>query len=394
MDGNDNNIPSEDIEEEEDSGSYFLQPTSSPYDIAEKIKQANDDLYNENQNYEDKESKVKFKDNLIDYEPVFSYDDASSIESDENVDYSLMEHDTALLENQLQSALILNVSNSDIEEEEEEEIIEEIPVDESTPPREIEEENINFNVQLENFPKESKESKNNNNFQNTAVKRDIKPKFNIFIPGGISCKRHCIDDVDRFDFNSNIKKIELVEKPYKCPRLKLRKRNCCENNELKLHQKLPLYNGLKSEYGLNALQLESRQRRNETLKLKERERNRVIEERKRQKEQQNEEVFCAWLKDVSSRKIHQKKMNRQPSSLTSTTLIFPSKPFEGEKRPRTTSYRFNKSNIKKQRPHTSSSCVFIELPQSVLRNGINIGDLLVTKGSQAVTKKLHVLTVS
>ncbi|KAK4881256.1 hypothetical protein RN001_004575 [Aquatica leii] len=360
-----NDIPIEIIEEEEDCESYFLQPASSPYDIAEKLKEANENLNNEHLNYEEKQTKVKFKDNLVDYEPEFSYDDVSSIKSEDNIDYALMDHDTSILENHLATALILNVSDVE-EDEDDEEVIEEISIDCSSPPCEVKDENVNFNVQCEHSNKCTNEDKLNKSVEKKIIKKKVQAKFNLFIPEGISCKRHCIDDVDRFNFNSSITKIHLFEKSYKCPRLKLQRRNCCENNELKFQQKLPHYNGLRSEYGLNALQLERRQRRNEILQLKEQERQRVIEERKQRKEQQNEKVFCEWLKEVSSRKVNQKKSVKTLPLLNRATLMFSGKETEKYKRPTTADQPIMKSIVKRRRPHTSTSCVFIEVPQNVL----------------------------
>ncbi|KAF5300406.1 hypothetical protein FQA39_LY02205 [Lamprigera yunnana] len=390
------NIPNLPLEgtEEEDCESFFLQPASSPYNIIEKIKEANDALINEDDDSADKEAKVKFKENLVDYEPEFSYDDASSIETEDNIDYSLMEPDTSILESRLQSALILNVNESNGEDNDEEEIIEDISNQVIIFPSDDEEEEIEsveFNVECEDTATYEDKSTPKPNTDTPILKKGSKTKSNIFIPDGILCKKHCIENTDYLDFNSNIKKINLTEKLYKCPRLKLRRRNCCENNEIKIQQSLPRYNGLRSEYGLNGIQLERRERRKQILRMKEQERQKIIEERKRRKEEQNEEVFCEWLKDVSTRKSRRIKPMKSAPSLNSATILFSNKEQEVSKRPKTAS--FIKTSVKKRRP--STSCVFIEIPRSVLRKGISIGDLLVTTSdNRATTKKLHVLTVS
>ncbi|KAF2892570.1 hypothetical protein ILUMI_13602 [Ignelater luminosus] len=374
----------------------ILQPASSPYNISEKVKEANTALFSEEVNFEEKESKVKFKEDLVDYEPELSYDDTTSIESEDNIDYSLMEQDTTILESQLQTALILNVCNTDEEEEEIGEIIEEIP-EEITPT--LIESNINFSVQCESTThkqvSELKTEIEQSNQQNKCneLNKSNKTKFSkkMHKVEDISCKRHCIDSIDRFDFNANISvsKINLREKPYQCPRLKLQRRNCCEKNEIKAQQKLPSYTGLRSEYGLNAAQLEKRERIREILKLREQERQRILEENKRRKIQQNEQIFCEWLKSVSIRKNQQKKNDRTRQPLSSTVNItFPTKPPEAVKqRPKTANEILPKHTIKKKRPHTSSTCIFIEVPPSVLQKGIHIGDLLVTKSSKMATKK-------
>lgn len=379
-----------------------LQPASSPYNISEKVKEANTALFNEEVNMEEKESKVKFKEDLVDYEPELSYDDTTSIESEDNIDYSLMEQDTTILESQLQTALILNVCNTDEEEEEIGEIIEEIP-EEITPT--LVESNISFSVQCEStthkqvseLKTEMEHSNQQNKFNESSKSNKTKFSKKIHKAEDISCKRHCIDSIDRFDFNANISisKINIREKPYQCPRLKLQRRNCCEKNEIKTQQKLPCYTGLRSEYGLNAAQLERRERRREIIKLREQERQRIIEENKRRRIEQNEQIFCEWLKAVSTRKNQQKTNDRIRQPLSSTVITFPSKSQDAVKqRPKTANEILPKHTIKKKRPHTSSACIFIEVPPSVLQKGIHIGDLLVTKSSKMATKKLHVLAVT
>ncbi|KAB0800220.1 hypothetical protein PPYR_05960 [Photinus pyralis] len=375
---------------EDDYGNYFLQPASSPYDIAEKVKQANNELFNENQNVEDKQVKVKFRENLVDYEPEFSYDDVSSIESEDNIDYSALDQDTSILESHLETALILNVTNSDEEQNEE---VEEEEVIELIPNTFISEENVDgsISVRCENVSDKDRQDYNRSAEIESKTSPLRKNHKTLYLSEEISCKRHCIDSIDRFDFNSNIRKVHLVEKPFKCPRLKLQHRNCCENNDIKLQQKLPCYNGLRSEYGLNALQLERRERRNEILKLKEQERQRVIEERKRRKVQQNEEIFCEWLRSVSSRKNYHKNVKRK-APLNTTKITFPAKL---DDRPNTAfnSQKDVKQAMQKKRPYTSSTCIFIEVPQGILENGISIGDLLV-KGKRKDNKQLHLLTFS
>lgn len=322
-----------------------------------------------------------------------SYDETSSIESEEHLDYSIMEQDTTILENQLQNALILNVCNTD-----DDDIIEEIE-DYVTPIYVEENETTNFDMQYANnyckqlheIQNEIKETKSDDQKIKFKPPKKIKEE-------NITCKRHCVDDIERFDFNANIcvRKINLIEKPYRCPRLKLQRRNCCEKNDIKIQQKLPTYTGLKSEYGLTALQIERRERRKEILRLREQERQRIAEESKRRKIEQNEQIFCDWLKSVSSRKNLNKKQEKIKPILSPNVITFTNKLPEASlmQRPKTAEGNVVKHNIKKKRPVTTSTCIFIEVPHNVLRNGISIGDLLVTKSSNMSSKRLHLLAVS
>jgi hypothetical protein len=62
-----------------------LQPASSPYNIAEKVQQANIDLFSSNTlTTMEKTSRVTFKEELTSYEPelFLTDDDVNSIESD------------------------------------------------------------------------------------------------------------------------------------------------------------------------------------------------------------------------------------------------------------------------------------------------------------------------
>lgn len=62
-----------------------LQPSSSPYNITEKVQQANFDLFNSTPQTS-RSTKVKFRDELISFEPDLTDDDVNSIESDQVAD--------------------------------------------------------------------------------------------------------------------------------------------------------------------------------------------------------------------------------------------------------------------------------------------------------------------
>lgn len=104
-----------------------LQPTASPYNIAEKVKKANEALFNDNPDLENKTTKVKFKEDLVDYEPSLTEDDVNSIESDntnDNIEYEEINNEVIHIPINEASVINLNLYNAeeveeDIEEEEE-----------------------------------------------------------------------------------------------------------------------------------------------------------------------------------------------------------------------------------------------------------------------------------
>lgn len=59
-----------------------LQPASCPYNIAEKVQQANMDLFSTTP-HTVRSAKVKFRDELVSFEPDLTDDDVNSIESDQ-----------------------------------------------------------------------------------------------------------------------------------------------------------------------------------------------------------------------------------------------------------------------------------------------------------------------
>uniref|UniRef100_A0A182IPC2 Coiled-coil domain-containing protein 181 n=1 Tax=Anopheles atroparvus TaxID=41427 RepID=A0A182IPC2_ANOAO len=72
------------------------------------------------------------------------------------------------------------------------------------------------------------------------------------------------------------------------------RRKCCRHKK-STSEKLPYYNGFRSEYGLSREELEEKKRRLEARRQRVRERQQRRTAEQRQKAQSNEEAFAAWL---------------------------------------------------------------------------------------------------
>nr|XP_023015745.1 uncharacterized protein LOC111505204 isoform X1 [Leptinotarsa decemlineata] len=394
MDSDRESINSRTESEEDDVGCYFLQPSSTPYNIAEKIQEANIVLFTTNPTLSNqKTSRVRFREELISYEPDMTDDDVNSIESD-HIEITSDSQSTV----EFKTTINGDLNIFDIEEVDEvEEIVEEVNSE------------IDFNVEKvqesSEFIKEKDGERNmtNNTINITSnmynsIKKSGKQKqqnqrySNIH---KVHCRDHCIERLD-FDLSMSIKKLEIHEKVI-LPPLQLLQRKCCDEVKQKVYRNLPSYNGLRSEYGLTYRQLQKREREKEISKLKEQTRRKLIEEYRDRKIQQNEEVFSQWLKEISRRRTekHSAQKLKIKQSITPNVISLPNKQ-QGKvrARPKTANEFVPKTQVKKpRRPHTTSSCVFIEVPQRLLERGINIGDLIITN-SKFFTKKLHLLAVS
>lgn len=376
---------------------------------------ANEALFNDNPDLENKETKVKFKEDLVDYEPSLTEDDVNSIESDntntDNIEYDEISNEQ-MVNNQIETHIVelnLNLYNADqeveedIEEEEEEEdtmysvrSVSELVTSEVT-------------ATLENFTLSSL----NTNEADTKVtdkiptrtvtkpKRTRLKKNTININEQVECKNHCIERLD-FGLNLSVNKLKIHEKPVDCPTLKLQRRKCCEENKILNPQYLPCYSGSKSEYGLTSLQLERKEKRREIILQKAERRRQLMDEYKERRKQQNEVVFSQWLREVSKRK--KQKVNatrsevRKKEALSPSVLNFPTRVMGTDyckERPRTAGDFIPSHGIKHtKRPHTSPAKVYIEVSRNLLNRGINVGNLLITTSKSIESKNLHILTVS
>lgn len=380
-----------------------LQPASSPYNIAEKVQQANIDLFSNPPTSMEKTSRVTFREELTSYEPeLLTDDDVNSLESDSPVDEAFSSSIQHLEYHKNSNVLNLNIFDIN-EEDEVEDIVEEEGLEEHEFYTEIDN-NLSLQIQ-DSITNNNADERNNTALRAPSIndntikssprhkKSRIKSAYcspNILV----ECKNHCIERLD-FDLSMSIKKLEIREKPVKCPLLKLQRRKCCDDNRSKNPINLPCYNGHHSEYGLSSEELQKRQKRFEIMKLKEQKRKDLIREYKNRRNQQNEQVFCQWLKEVAQRKaLKQAASNNSKECYSPNVISFPTKSTEKVERPRTANEFVPKQNIKKtKRPRTSPACVFIEVPRKMLEKGIHIGDLLVANNNFA-TKKMHILTVA
>ncbi|KAL1509406.1 hypothetical protein ABEB36_004149 [Hypothenemus hampei] len=301
-------------------------------------------------------TKVKFRDELVSFEPDLTDDDVNSIESDQVADGfpeayltgNFFER-TVLYMYNFQEAKIENKSDNEMQ----------------------------FSKKNIETPKACKRKKQ---FKTTMKIQEV------------HCKEHCIEKLDA-KLSISVKRLEIHEKPpLNLPPLQLHQRTCCDDIKLSNNDKnLPNYNGYRSEYGLTSRQIKDRNRHVRLMKQKELARQKLIEEYRALKVRQNEEVFCQWLREVSRRHQLSKNVKTGCRSKMGSCMSYSSN--TNQKRPRTAS-SVVKSNMKKEdRPHTSQTCVFIEVSPKMLDKGIHIGDLLITN-SKKLSKKLHILTIT
>lgn len=347
-----------------------LKPASSPYNIADKVKKANEALFMDNQNLGEREMKVKFKEELVDYEPSLTEDDVNSIESDEvsnEVNDCPKFYNSAFSDESVQSVINLNVDNEILEE-----------VDEDTDEERQPESSYSDDGNSESSVKEIR-----------PPDRKIKRKIKFFRKRNYSshnyevdCKSHCIES---FDLGLRIKKLNIHEKVIVKPILKLQERKCCEDNNNVKNQNLPVYAGFRSEYGLSKQQLERRKRIREIVRMKQQKRQELLQEFKDRKRQQNEEVFCQWLQDVNKRKNINTRMQKK-ETLSPKIINLPpgNKPEQQEKKRPQTAPLPPKSQFfirQKRRPQTSPAYVYIQVPNNILKQGLSIGNVYVSLAS-------------
>ncbi|CAG9861142.1 unnamed protein product [Phyllotreta striolata] len=345
---------------EEDVDCFFLQPSSSPYNIAEKVQQANIDLFSsyDSRANDAKTPKVKFKNDLFSFEPDLTDEDVNSIESDRDEN-----SDTQRLIFEYKTVNIPNIEELP-EDTDDEEIIESINADINEvevfqKPR-IKEERI----------EETKPVAVSNKTSTKKNKRSPKKLHNV---KQVQCKNHCIDKLD-FDLPMLISKLEIHEKyTNEIPPLQLLQRKCCDELRQKVQRNLPNYNGLKSEYGLTSRQIETKRKQQELSKLREENRKRILEEYKRRKIQQNEQVFCQWLKEISKRRQEKEREKQKRQRRT-------------KERPKTANEIPAKVHVKKiRRPHTST-CVFFGMPRNF--------SSMIANANNNLSTRLHILTLS
>lgn len=351
----------------------------------------------DNPNLDEREVKVKFKEDLVDYEPSLTEDDVNSIESDDET----VEDDFTKFFNTERSAFsdesvqsVINAGEVILEDVEEKEIKEENSdegmVDSEESCGEEDDEAV-FTEAEESFefPADSDAEETKTVAKKFKSKRKFVRKHSH--NREVDCKSHCIESLD---LGLRIKKLNIHEKTMVKPILKLQERKCCEDNNNIKNQNLPAYVGFRSEYGLSKEQLDRRAKINQIIRLKEEKRQQVLREFRERKRQQNEEVFCQWLRNVSKRKTSGKqKVVKETLSPKIINLPTGNKPQQQKVRPVTAPLP-PKSQFfvrQKRRPQTSPAYVYIQVPHNILRRGISVGNVYVSL-SRGRNKNIDIVT--
>lgn len=342
----------------------------------------------DNPNLDEREIKVKFKDNLVDYEPSLTEDDVNSIESDDETvedDFAkFFNTERSVFSDESVQSVINNLTAGEVileEEETKHEDSEEETV-ESEESCEEKEQDVVFTEAEESFelPEDSEVEETKAPIKQFKNKRKFVRKRNSYAHNReVDCKSHCIESID---LGLQIKKLNIHEKAVVKPILKLQERKCCEDNNNAKNQNLPAYVGFRSEYGLSKEQLERRAKINQIIRMKEEKRQQVLREFRERKRQQNEQVFCQWLRNISKRKTSGKqKVAKETLSPKIINLPAGNKPQQQQKVRPVTAPLPPKSQFflrQKRRPQTSPAYVYIQVPHNLLRHGISVGNVYVS----------------
>lgn len=181
----------------------------------------------------------------------------------------------------------------------------------------------------ESFKKSSESTTNSSRLSSTEKsEKPLKKVKTKFEHDPINCRIHCLEKKDLDLITGKPKKTTDL---LKGPVLKIRQRSCCTSQEVK--QKLPVYNGFVSEYGLTKPQLEKRQLRKEKNAQRKKEKCHKIKEEKMQKDMYNEEVFSAWLRSIKNR--NQNNHNKNSNNKEYIVREVPIAPQNKRQRPKT-----------------------------------------------------------
>ncbi|KAJ8983753.1 hypothetical protein NQ317_017856 [Molorchus minor] len=246
----------------------ILQPAVSPYNVIERIHDANINLLESNSyRIAERQAKVKFKEELESYEQDSTDEDINSFESEK--------------------------CEGEIVEELKSESIEEIQIIKHTPKLDKEIDNLLNIEQIGNSITHLSNKKSSKRIKGNTL------KYDFFNQREIQCKDHCIERLDA-DFYESIKKLEIREK-IDLPPLQLIQRKCCDHLNKEIKKNLPSYKGLRSEYGLTSRQINKKEKQDALIKLREQVHQQLLEEYRYLRIQQNEKMFIQWLKDVNKR---------------------------------------------------------------------------------------------
>ncbi|KAG5674306.1 hypothetical protein PVAND_004284 [Polypedilum vanderplanki] len=321
---------------DDDDCEYFLQPVSNQYNITEKIKEANQQLYKAESLQRSSQPKVRFRDHqLVDYEPATddeAEDDGTDImerrsnssnnskRDDESSDDGYIDDET--LEASCDERLIIEA----IEIEEVSEQIEILQVTTSSSDN-ITEPNVAIDEQ--NYDEEFDDEADTNMSASTR-----KSSLNG-IKTSSSTKKIFYSKINPINGSDGEHIIR-----------KTTKKDCCQYKETDEYKKmLPKYNGFYSHYGLSKDEYERRQNKQlEKYQQQHRRRSRHIE----QKEflaKENEKVFAKWL---------YKKM-RNSMSKTNPTNMYDIKPSALMRKQRKQERKQQRQTIQRQM-ETDESC--------------------------------------
>lgn len=289
--------------------SFFLvlQPTNQ-YNISEKIKQANQELYSESVSRASS-PKVKFREKLVEFEPEFD-DDGSLMEKrsnssnsshrkeEESSDDGSDEETNSDKNNSNHSDVVINESN--VTSEDIEEVCEQLDAE-----LEISEKEENSDA-TENVPEEPEDYfKSDFNEEEELDEVSKSPE----LPREPTIVRKCCEERDRKPDVQNCfpKRIFSRSKSTKINPIttdvsndvtnlcRNKVKTCCKHKESdEYKQKLPKYNGAHSNYGLSLEEIAKRQRKEQkSIHIKQRKEEQQFEQ-KELLSKNNEEAFAKW----------------------------------------------------------------------------------------------------
>ncbi|CRL01166.1 CLUMA_CG014469, isoform A [Clunio marinus] len=258
--------------------SQVLQPVSNQYNIIEKIKEANQELYNGQLIQRQSQPKVRFRDNkLVDFEP----EDVMEVkQSDPNRKEDIESDDDECIDDET-----LNITP-----------IEENIVDETT----IEIEDICERIDANEIEElEVVESDLNKDFNDEDNISDKDEETHLDVPSSesqkeIKCK---VDKPKKKIFRPT--KVNPIEEQIVCDDQNGNTssgKTCCQYKKTdEYKQKLPKYNGFKSNYGLSKEEIEKRK----YIQLRQQQQQQFKELQKMEQKELlarvNEEAFAKWL---------------------------------------------------------------------------------------------------
>ncbi|GAB0094239.1 hypothetical protein DMENIID0001_094990 [Sergentomyia squamirostris] len=258
-------------DEEDDFEGYFLQPVNG-YNIAEKLKSANQEWFSLPRPPSPVSSSVRvsFRPVLEDYEP-----DYFSPEDEEEVEVECEEEE----EEEIESIVPENATSEDEEEIEEHE---------SPVPPEIEEicEDLEDIEIEEEKPPESPPS----------TPQVIPTKVDLPRQASEAPSEPCTGVATVI-----VRKVSVCPKkrqkpsPRKISPTRRKYRECCDRRD-RSDERLPRYNGLRSVYGLSREQLERRQARLEREKKRQVDTINSLLDAQFRRNEANEEAFTQWLR--------------------------------------------------------------------------------------------------